>query len=38
MLFKDAFVTNSLCPPNQAAIPTGKYSDLNGISGNGGTS
>jgi arylsulfatase A-like enzyme len=34
MLFKNAFVNNSLCAPSRAAILTGKYSHLNGIEGN----
>ena len=35
ILFKHAFVNNSLCAPSRAAILTGKYSHLNGIKGNG---
>ncbi len=35
MLFNRAFVNNSLCAPSRAAIITGKYSHLNGITGNG---
>ena len=35
MLFKRAFVNNSLCAPSRAAILTGKYSHMNGIKGNG---
>lgn len=35
MLFNRAFVNNSLCAPSRAAYLTGKYSNLNGIKGNG---
>lgn len=35
MLFTRCFVNNSLCAPSRAAILTGKYSNLNGIKGNG---
>ena len=35
MIFNRAFVNNSLCAPSRAAILTGKYSNLNGIKGNG---
>jgi len=35
MLFNRAFVNNSLCAPSRAAIITGKYSNMNGIKGNG---
>lgn len=35
ILFRHAFVNNSLCAPSRAAILTGKYSHLNGIKGNG---
>jgi len=31
MLFRNAFVTNSLCAPSRAVILTGKHSHLNGI-------
>jgi arylsulfatase A-like enzyme len=34
MLFRNAFINNSLCAPSRAAYLTGKYSHLNGIEGN----
>jgi arylsulfatase A-like enzyme len=34
ILFKNAFVNNSLCAPSRAAFLTGKFSHLNGIEGN----
>ncbi len=33
--FNKAFVTNSLCAPSRAVILTGKFSHLNGVTGNG---
>lgn len=35
MLFKRAYVTNSICGPSRAVIQTGKYSHLNGFRRNG---
>ena len=35
MLFRNCFVTNSICGPSRAVILTGKYSHLNGIMVNG---
>ena len=34
MLFRNAFVTNSLCAPSRATILSGQHSHLNGIRGN----
>jgi arylsulfatase A-like enzyme len=34
MLFKNAFVTNSICAPSRATILTGKYAHLNGVPNN----
>ncbi|UCC85136.1 MAG: sulfatase [Gemmatimonadota bacterium] len=31
MLFRNAFVTNSICAPSRAVILTGKHSHLNGV-------
>ena len=31
MLFKNCFVTNSICTPSRATIFTGKYSHINGV-------
>lgn len=31
MLFKNAFVTNSICTPSRASIITGQYSQTNGV-------
>lgn len=31
MLFRDAFVTNSICAPSRAVILTGKHSHINGV-------
>jgi arylsulfatase A-like enzyme len=31
MVFRNAFVTNSICAPSRAVILTGKHSHLNGI-------
>ena len=35
MLFRNCFVTNSICGPSRAVILTGKYSHLNGFLQNG---
>ncbi|MBI1369388.1 MAG: sulfatase-like hydrolase/transferase [Planctomycetes bacterium] len=37
MLFRNCFVTNSLCGPSRAVVQTGKYSHLNGYYGNEGS-
>ncbi len=34
MLFRNAFVTNSICAPSRAVILTGKHSHLNGVTTN----
>ena len=31
MLFKNAFVTNSICTPSRACVITGQYSQTNGV-------
>src|SRR5262249_53914813 len=31
MLMSNCFVTNSICTPSRAAIPTGKYAHINGV-------
>lgn len=36
-LFKNSFVTNSICAPSRAVLLTGKYSHLNGKVDNGGS-
>lgn len=36
MLFKNSFVTNTLCAPSRATLITGKYSHLNGMISNDG--
>ncbi len=37
ILFRNAFVTNSLCAPSRAVLLTGKFSHLNGLRDNGDT-
>ena len=37
MLFRNCFVTNSICGPSRAVIQTGKHSHLNGFIRNGNT-
>ncbi len=34
LLFRNAFVTNSICAPSRAVVLTGKYSHLNGVRDN----
>ena len=34
VLFRNAFVTNSICAPSRAVFLTGKYSHLNGLRDN----
>ena len=34
-LFKNVFVTNSICAPSRAVLLTGKYSHINGLKDNG---
>ena len=36
VLFRNAFVTNSICGPSRAVILTGKYSHINGFKDNSG--
>lgn len=34
-IFRNSFVTNSICTPSRAVLLTGKFSHLNGVLGNG---
>ena len=34
-IFRNSFVTNSICTPSRAVLLTGKFSHLNGVRGNG---
>ena len=35
VLFRNSFVSNSICPPSRAVLLTGKHSHLNGFRRNG---